>query len=155
MLSRHSVRTHQGNEYARKWSGYTRPQLPQLAEPLWTDPWPEGEDEIVTYHLTSTLKKNKKKHRSGNMIRRSFPIILRCGEKPLQQQNRRNDSHIPCMTQSLTQHRREKMTSSISTSQTDTATNQHQCMRAPYSHALHVFVSSGKCMWRRRLGREN
>ena len=38
MLSKHSVETyHGGNELTRNSSGNTRPQSPQLAEPLWTE----------------------------------------------------------------------------------------------------------------------
>ena len=37
MLSRHSVRTYQGNELTRNLSGNTRLQSSQLAESLWTD----------------------------------------------------------------------------------------------------------------------
>ena len=37
MLSRHSVRTCQGNKVTRNSSGKTRLQLSQLDEPLWTD----------------------------------------------------------------------------------------------------------------------
>ena len=38
MLAWHSVGTYQENELARNSSGKSRPQSPQLAEPLWTDP---------------------------------------------------------------------------------------------------------------------
>ena len=38
MLSRHSVGTYQENEFTHNSSRNTRPHLPQLAEPLWTDP---------------------------------------------------------------------------------------------------------------------
>ena len=37
MLSRHSVGTYQEKLLTRNSSGSTRPQLSQLAEPLWTD----------------------------------------------------------------------------------------------------------------------
>ena len=39
VLPRHSVATYQGNELTHNFlSGNTQPQLPQVVEPLWTDP---------------------------------------------------------------------------------------------------------------------
>ena len=53
-LCRHSVGTYQENDLTLNWSGHTRPQSSQLAEPLWTDP---GLSSGISV-LGSTLRKN-------------------------------------------------------------------------------------------------
>ena len=55
MLSRHSGGTHQGNRLKCNFSRYTGPQLSQLAEPLWTDPWPKRV-EMVQVHYKKKVK---------------------------------------------------------------------------------------------------
>ena len=62
-LSRHSVGTYPGNELARDLPGNIRPQLSQLAQPLWTDPGIKI--GISVRQLTFTLKKKKKKIAGG------------------------------------------------------------------------------------------
>ena len=59
MLSRHSVRTHQGNELTCNSSGNAMPQSSQLVEPLGTDPGLKGGTGVR--ELICTLKKKKKK----------------------------------------------------------------------------------------------
>ena len=56
MLSRHSVGTYLGNELTRSLLEDARPQSSLLAEPLYTDPWPERVDLVRTssyplYHI--------------------------------------------------------------------------------------------------------
>ena len=53
-----SCRNLSGDELTRNSSGNTRPQLSQLAEPLWTDP--SGKNGISVRDLISTLKKTTK-----------------------------------------------------------------------------------------------
>ena len=55
MLSRQSVRMSQGNDLTRSSSENSRPQLSQLAEPLWTDP--DLKSKIGVRELISTEKK--------------------------------------------------------------------------------------------------
>ena len=56
MLSRHRVGTHQGSELTRNSSGNIRLQSSQLAQPLWTDPWPKREEEAVPHYQWSHHK---------------------------------------------------------------------------------------------------
>ena len=52
-LCRHSVGTYQENDLTLNWSGHTRPQSSQLAEPLWTDSRLTNGIGAVSYtHLT-------------------------------------------------------------------------------------------------------
>ena len=52
-----------GNELTRNSSGNTRPQLSQLAEPLWTDPGPRN--GIRVRELISTLKTKQQQKSTG------------------------------------------------------------------------------------------
>ena len=52
-----------GNELTRNSSENTRPQLSQLAEPLWTDPGLKS--DISVRELMSTLKQKRKKTSDG------------------------------------------------------------------------------------------
>ena len=54
------MRTHQGNELTRNSLGYPRAQSPQLAEPLWTDPWLEDGGGIVVCQVISTENAGEK-----------------------------------------------------------------------------------------------
>ena len=56
MLSRRSVGIHLGNELTCNTSRNTCPQSSQLAEPLWTDPWPMSESGACQMILTFFFK---------------------------------------------------------------------------------------------------
>ena len=48
VTSRQSVETHQGNELKCNSLGNARSQLSQLAQPLWTNPWPKRVEFLHT-----------------------------------------------------------------------------------------------------------
>ena len=58
-LSRPSVGTYQENELTRKWSGNTRPQSSQLAEPLWTDPGVKSGISVLKLISTHTKRRRQ------------------------------------------------------------------------------------------------
>ena len=62
LLSRHMCRNRSGNKFICIWSGNTRVQSSQFAEPLWTDRGQES--EISVREPISALK--KKKAQAGN-----------------------------------------------------------------------------------------
>ena len=80
MLSRHGVRAYQGNEVTRNSSGNTLPQSSQLAEPLWTDPWPEEWSWCARADL-HLKNKRKKKTEGGEFFVEIYPQILVYEEK--------------------------------------------------------------------------
>ena len=61
VLSRYSAGSYQRNELTRSPSGNARPQLSQLAEPMWSDPSLESGTDA--YELISTPKKKKKERK--------------------------------------------------------------------------------------------
>ena len=67
VLFRHSVGNHQGNKLTWKLAGSTHPQSCQLAESLWTDPWPI--EWIGIHELISAFKKNSR----WIVVHRVFP----------------------------------------------------------------------------------
>ena len=69
-----------GNELICNLSGNTRPQLSQLAEPLWTDPGPKS--GISVRDLLSTSKKRKKEAHAGNEWSNIFPKFSLARKKP-------------------------------------------------------------------------
>ena len=59
LLSRHSVRTSQGNKLIHNLSGNTWPQLSQLAEPLWIDPGLKSGIGMMQKLISIITKKSK------------------------------------------------------------------------------------------------
>ena len=70
-LSRHSVGTYQGNEPTRNFSGNTRPQSSQLAEPLWTEPFQKCRIGVRELNPTSKKKKALAGNESSNLPHKS------------------------------------------------------------------------------------
>lgn len=73
-LSRHSVGSYQGNELSRNSSRNAHPQSSQVAEPLWTDLWPEESSWCARADLHFFFFFFKRRR---EMIRRSVPLNSR------------------------------------------------------------------------------
>ena len=84
MLSRHSVGSSQGSELTRFSSGNARPQFSQLAEPLWTDLWPEEWSlcaRVDSSHHHPQPPQPRKKKAQVQVVRRTFHLHFRMREK--------------------------------------------------------------------------
>ena len=102
-LSRHSALTHLGNEFARNSSGNARPHWSVLAEPLWTDPWPEEWNWYVRPDLHSKTTVNKtettnnkqtiKNKCAGRFIHITFPHNRRMRGTSCQLQHHHHHHH--------------------------------------------------------------
>ena len=69
-----------GNGLTHNLSGNIRPQLSQLAEPLWT--YSGTKSGISARELISTSKKKKKKAQAGNKWSNILLIALQVRKKP-------------------------------------------------------------------------
>ena len=76
------MRTYLGNELMWNSSGKTRPQSPQLAEPLWTDPGVKSEIDAPKL-ISIPKKKKKKKEKVGNELTKSSHKHLSSEEKAI------------------------------------------------------------------------
>ena len=77
---------HRENELTRNSSGNARQQSSQLAEPLWTDPWPKEWNWCARADLHFKRKRKKKKRKKsegGERFVEPSPVILASGEKPI------------------------------------------------------------------------
>ena len=74
VLSRYSAGSYQGNELTRSPSGNARPQLSQLAEPMWSDPSLESGTDA--YELISTPKKKKERKKEKEKKKKQKRLIL-------------------------------------------------------------------------------
>ena len=93
MLSRHSVGTHQGNEFTQHLSGDDCPLSSELTEPLWTDPWPNRVELVHAHWSPLTLKKKCR----WEMIH-IYPITLEYKEKSYRHWRHIWEKHTPLLT---------------------------------------------------------
>ena len=87
MLSRHSVGTYQENEFTHNSSRNTRPHLPQLAEPLWTDPGLKSKTGV------RELFSIKRKNEDGESMALSLPPKSSQARGKKQQQENNNSNN--------------------------------------------------------------